>query len=271
MRALASTTGLEATLVVSRRNDLGPGDIDLDWEEAGEPGDAPPELYETRCALLLRADGSFGQTLVSSNTDANAQSIETFDAQTGTAQLLQAGTGMDGVSVDLTTGMCRSYPNSLTATIWYSSVAAARSRPTRPTGFPLRVRYCENGRLMTEYRLEDLVTNVAIPDGSFTFSPPEGAHVSTSDWGYEAVTLHQVEGIVGYRPLVATKPPAGFTAAPVDATAAWYANNEPTPRQRRIYGITTSRTAEASTRSPSRCGKRTGRPRSTRSAATSAR
>ena len=85
----------------------------------------------------------------------------------------------------------------------------------KASGMPERVLETKNGRFLRELRIEGLAVNADVPAGTFTLDFPPDAEVSHVDEGFRRVGLDDVQGAVGYAPLVPNWLPAGFELAEV--------------------------------------------------------
>jgi hypothetical protein len=83
------------------------------------------------------------------------------------------------------------------------------------SGMPVRVVELKGGAVLKELRIEDLAVNQKLAPGSFEHPFPAGAEVARMDEGFERVGLDQVDGVVGYRPLVPRWLPDGYKLAEV--------------------------------------------------------
>jgi hypothetical protein len=86
------------------------------------------------------------------------------------------------------------------------------------TGFPVRAVWTRDGKFVRETRLEDLRINQEVPEDGFRLEFPPGAEVERQDLGFRRVSVHEVEGIVGYDPLLPSWLPQGYRAAEVTAS-----------------------------------------------------
>jgi hypothetical protein len=80
----------------------------------------------------------------------------------------------------------------------------------RETGFPLRVVEKKGGKFLDEIRIEDLEIDPRLTASDFTIRFPPDAKVDRTDDGFRRVRLDQVEGVVGYSPLVPADVPDGY-------------------------------------------------------------
>jgi hypothetical protein len=78
------------------------------------------------------------------------------------------------------------------------------------TGFPVRVVATHDGEFVWETRIEDLEVDEPVPAGAFRLEFPPDAEVFRSDLGFRRVSLGELEGVVGYDPLVASWAPEGY-------------------------------------------------------------
>jgi hypothetical protein len=85
----------------------------------------------------------------------------------------------------------------------------------RATGLPVQVVETRHGTFLREMRLEHLMVNTGLAAGTFRLAFPTGAEVMHSDDGFRRVSLDEVAGIVGYRPLAPAWLPAGYRLAAV--------------------------------------------------------
>ena len=83
------------------------------------------------------------------------------------------------------------------------------------TGFPLRVLELKDGEVLDEIRLEELEVDPELPPDEFTIRFPKGSEVARTDNGFRRVSLDEVEGRVGYSPLVPEQVPDGYDIAEV--------------------------------------------------------
>jgi hypothetical protein len=86
------------------------------------------------------------------------------------------------------------------------------------TGFPVRAVATHDDELVWETRIEDLRLNQTLSDDAFRLEFPPGAEVERQDLGFRRVSLSEVEGIVGYDPLVPSRVPEGFDLEEVTAS-----------------------------------------------------
>jgi hypothetical protein len=80
----------------------------------------------------------------------------------------------------------------------------------RATGIPVRDVYSLEGRTVNEWRLDDVRVDEALAGDAFALEPRPGQRLFRLDDGFRRVALADVEGVVGYEPLVPTWVPAGF-------------------------------------------------------------
>jgi outer membrane lipoprotein-sorting protein len=80
----------------------------------------------------------------------------------------------------------------------------------KETGFPLRIVEKKNGAALDEIRIEDMQIDPKLTAADFTLRFPPGANVDRTDDGFRRVPIDQVEGIVGYTPLVPANVPEGY-------------------------------------------------------------
>ena len=85
----------------------------------------------------------------------------------------------------------------------------------RQTGFPLRVVEKKGPDVLDEIRLEELEVDPSLSANEFTVRFPPGAEVLRTDHGFRRVGLGDVEGLVGYSPLVPAVVPSGYALAEV--------------------------------------------------------
>jgi hypothetical protein len=83
------------------------------------------------------------------------------------------------------------------------------------TGFPLRVLELKDGEVLDEIRLEELEVDPELPPDEFTIRFPQDSKVARTDNGFRRVSLDEVEGRVGYSPLVPEHVPDGYALAEV--------------------------------------------------------
>jgi hypothetical protein len=83
------------------------------------------------------------------------------------------------------------------------------------TGFPLRILELKNGRVLDEIRLEALEVDPNLSVDDFTIRFPGDVDVARTDDGFRRVRLDEVEGRVGYAPLVPVHVPDGYELAEV--------------------------------------------------------
>ena len=88
----------------------------------------------------------------------------------------------------------------------------------RETGFPVRAVYTRDGEFVREMRIEDLELNEPPPEDAFLLQFPTGVEVFREDAGFRRVSLDEVEGMVGYDPLVPSWLPEGYVPAEVTAS-----------------------------------------------------
>ncbi len=86
----------------------------------------------------------------------------------------------------------------------------------RRTGFPLRTVASNAGSINSIVRLSRIEVNRGVSTGDFTLAFPTGTlPVAPVDLGFRRLPLRDVEGSVGYAPLVPRTLPAGFALAEV--------------------------------------------------------
>lgn len=85
----------------------------------------------------------------------------------------------------------------------------------KETGFPLRVVELKNGEFLDEIRFEDLEIDPELTKADFRVRFPPGAEVARTDEGFRRIGLDEVEGVVGYAPLVPEQVPDGYELAEV--------------------------------------------------------
>jgi hypothetical protein len=85
----------------------------------------------------------------------------------------------------------------------------------RETGLPLRVLELKDGQLLDEIRLEEVEVDPELSPEEFTIRFPDGTEVAGTDNGFRRVGLSEVEGRVGYSPLVPVHVPEGYELAEV--------------------------------------------------------
>jgi hypothetical protein len=78
------------------------------------------------------------------------------------------------------------------------------------TGMPVRVLETKNGEFLRELRIRDLAVDNELAPGTFDHAFPPGAEVSRTDERFRHVALDDVEGVVGYEPLVPRWTPDGY-------------------------------------------------------------
>lgn len=83
------------------------------------------------------------------------------------------------------------------------------------SGMPVHVLETKTGNFVNELTILDLTVNADLPPGTFRLDFPAGAEVSHVDEGFERVPLDDVEGRVGYAPLVPGWVPDGYELAEV--------------------------------------------------------
>jgi hypothetical protein len=89
----------------------------------------------------------------------------------------------------------------------------------RKTGVPVRVLETREDSFLREIRIERLVVNADLPRDAFQLEFPSDADVMESDDGFRQVNLDEVDGIVGYEPLVPAWVPDGYKPAEVAVAA----------------------------------------------------
>ena len=85
----------------------------------------------------------------------------------------------------------------------------------KETGFPLRVVETKNGTFLDEIRIEELKIDPKLTAADFSVRFPADLEVERSDNGFRRVPLEQVEGIVGYAPVVPDQVPDDYELAEV--------------------------------------------------------
>jgi hypothetical protein len=90
----------------------------------------------------------------------------------------------------------------------------------RENGWPLRITETLAGELLDEIRLSNLVVDGAVDPASFTLEAPSGMRTFPRDARFVGVSLAEVEGVVGYRPVLPEPAslPAGYHLADVTAS-----------------------------------------------------
>jgi hypothetical protein len=83
------------------------------------------------------------------------------------------------------------------------------------TGMPVRVVELKGGAVLKELRIEHLAVNQKLAPGALEHAFPTGAEVARMDEGFQRVGLDQVDGVIGYRPLVPSWLPDGYKLAEV--------------------------------------------------------
>lgn len=85
----------------------------------------------------------------------------------------------------------------------------------KQTGVPVRIVALNGGRLLSELRLEALEVNAAIPSETFRPEFPAGVEVYRDDLGFRTMSLEEAAAAAGYRPLVPSAVPDGFSLSEV--------------------------------------------------------
>jgi hypothetical protein len=83
------------------------------------------------------------------------------------------------------------------------------------TGIPLYARWTVDGKLRRELRITTVALNPDVRRSELTVDVPDGVALSKSNQGFERVELDEVEGVVGYAPLIPSWLPDGFELADV--------------------------------------------------------
>ncbi len=86
------------------------------------------------------------------------------------------------------------------------------------TGFPVRVTESLAGRALLDARLSKLSIDAPVTPASFALTFPPGATPFRQDFGFQRTTIDQASAVVGYRPILPSDLPSGFTLA--DLTVA---------------------------------------------------
>jgi hypothetical protein len=86
------------------------------------------------------------------------------------------------------------------------------------TGFSVRVVATRDDEFVWETRIEDLEVDGPVPDDAFRLKFPPDAEVFRSDLGFRRMSLGEVQGFVGYDPLVPSWIPEGYVLAEVTAS-----------------------------------------------------
>jgi hypothetical protein len=86
------------------------------------------------------------------------------------------------------------------------------------TGLPVRVIATHDDRFMWESRIEDAKVNEPLAEDAFRLDFPPGAEVFREDLGFRRISLDEIEGIVGYDPLVPSWLPEGYELAEITAS-----------------------------------------------------
>jgi hypothetical protein len=90
----------------------------------------------------------------------------------------------------------------------------------RATGIPVRDVYLLDGRPVNEWRLDGIRLDAALGPDAFTLEPRPGQTLFRLDDGFQRVSLGDVEGVVGYEPLVPTWLPERFELVDVAVAEA---------------------------------------------------
>jgi hypothetical protein len=107
----------------------------------------------------------------------------------------------------------------------------------RDTGMPVRVVELKDGATLHELRIDDLTVDGPVAAGAFRLAFPAGAEVMRSDDGFRRVALDDVEGVVGYAPLVPSTVPAGFRLAEVAVAQQAAPAGAANPESRRVVSL----------------------------------
>jgi hypothetical protein len=83
------------------------------------------------------------------------------------------------------------------------------------TGMPVEVTETQGSALRRQIRIEGLAVDPPVPPNAFTLTFPEGARPTVLDHGFARVPLADVQGLVGYAPLVPAWLPEGYELAEV--------------------------------------------------------
>jgi outer membrane lipoprotein-sorting protein len=88
----------------------------------------------------------------------------------------------------------------------------------RESGFPVRVVATRDGEFVRETRIEDLKVDAPVPEDTFRLEYPADKRVFRSDAGFRRTSLEELEGFVGYDPLIPSWVPEGYEPAEVTAS-----------------------------------------------------
>ncbi len=83
----------------------------------------------------------------------------------------------------------------------------------RETCLPVGLKWIESGVVQLDFRLERMLIDVPIERSAFRLSTPPGARVKRADAGFRRVGLGEIEGLVGYAPLMPESLPSGYSLA----------------------------------------------------------
>jgi hypothetical protein len=86
------------------------------------------------------------------------------------------------------------------------------------TGLPVRIIATHDDRFVWETRIEQPRVDQSLPEDAFRLEFPPGMEVFREDLGFRRVSLDEIEGIVGYDPLVPSWLPDGYEPAEVTAS-----------------------------------------------------
>jgi len=78
------------------------------------------------------------------------------------------------------------------------------------TGVPLRATWTVDGRLREQLTIRTIEVDGPVSRGDLRVQLPAGVRLTRSDQGFQRVELDEVEGVVGYAPLVPSWLPEGF-------------------------------------------------------------
>ncbi len=86
------------------------------------------------------------------------------------------------------------------------------------TGLPVRVIATNDGRFVWESRIEEPRVDQKPAADAFRLDFPSGTEVFRDDLGFRRVSVDEIEGIVGYDPLVPSWLPEGYEVAEITAS-----------------------------------------------------
>jgi hypothetical protein len=120
---------------------------------------------------------------------------------------------------------------------WYGDYDRLDVTIDQETGVVLRALYTLRGKVESELRVERLVVDQPLPPNTFVLRFPPGREVLRSDDGFRRVPLERVSSVVGYRPLVPERVPAGYRLNEVAVAREPTPSNPDNPQSRDVVSL----------------------------------